>query len=74
MAVKANAISSTLSLKVEVGTTASGATKYGSRSISYINPALSNENAYDAADAIGALQTHTVAGIIRTNKFDLVQE
>ena len=73
MAVTATPISSTISLKVEVGTTASGATKYGSRSISYINPALSNEGAYDAGDAIGALQVHTVAGIIRTNKLDLVR-
>lgn len=74
MAVTATPISSTISLKVEVGTTASGATKYGSRSISYINPSLSNENALDAGEAIGALQTHTVAGITRTNKVDLVRE
>lgn len=74
MAIVANALASTLTLKVEVGTTASGATKYSNRSISYINPQLSNENAYDDAEAIGALQSHTVAGIIRTNKFDLVRE
>ena len=74
MAVVARPITSSISLKVEVGTTASGATKYGSRTISYINPALTDANAYDAGDAIGALQSHTVAGIIRTNKVDLVRE
>ena len=74
MAVVARPITTSISLKVEVGTTASGATKYGSRTISYINPALTDANAYDAGDAIGALQSHTVAGIIRTNKVDLVRE
>lgn len=56
---------SKLLLKVEYGTTASGNTTYRTRTLSNINPDLSDNNAYSIMTKLGAMQTHTVAEIKR---------
>lgn len=56
---------SKLLLKVEYGATASGNTTYRTRTLSNINPDLSDNNAYSIMTKLGAMQTHTVAEIKR---------
>lgn len=64
MAVTATPKASTLQLTVETGVNADGSTKYGTRSLPYINPAITNDDAYAIATAVGNLQTFPVASIM----------
>lgn len=64
MAVTATPKASTLQLTVETGVNADGSTKYGTRSLAYVNPAITNDDAYSIAAEIGNLQTFPVASIV----------
>lgn len=68
MAITAEKISSNLVLQVETDTAPDGSAVYSSRTISKIDPALSNEDAYDFAAAVGTLQSFPVGSIQRTEK------
>lgn len=68
MAVNARTVSSTLIIAVEVGVSTDGSAIYGNRTISRINPALADADAYDVASAIGTLQSSPVGDIYRTKK------
>lgn len=73
MAVTSKQDSCKLMLSVVTGQTESGADKHATRSIANFNPALTADNAYDVAVAIGALQTHAVDAIKRQDVVDYVQ-
>ena len=66
--------SSKLLLSVETGVTANGAPAYSQRTIRSVNPALSDENAFDLATAVGALQTHPLNGVARQDTAFLIRE
>ena len=70
MAVKNNA-ASRMTIKVVIGLTAQGTSKTASRTIAGINPALSDDDFYAIASALGALQSDTVDSIVRTDSADL---
>ncbi len=74
MAITKNAQNTKLFLSVESGTAADGSAVYSRRTIQHVNPALSNENAYDVAEAIGALQAYPVNSIARQDTATLVRE
>lgn len=73
MAVTSKQDSCKLMLSVVTGQTESGADKHATRSIANVNPALTADDAYDVAVAIGALQTHVVDAIKRQDVVDYVQ-
>ena len=60
-----------LVLKVQTGTGSNGAAVYNQRSFAHINPALSDDDFVDIAQALGALQMHTVSAISRQNVAEL---
>lgn len=64
----------TLTLKVVVGTKEDGTPKTGNRTISSINPDVTNDQLYSIGTKLGALQTHEVNAIMRTNRADLVSD
>ena len=74
MAVTKSEQSAKLVLAVEVGTTASGAAKYAQRSISKMNPAISDGDMFDIGEGIGTLQVYPVGSIIRQDTAVLVRE
>ena len=51
-----------------------GSATYSRRTIQHVNPALSDDNAYDLAAAIGALQVYPVNGVSRQDTVTLVRE
>ena len=51
-----------------------GSAQYSRRTIQHVNPALSDENAYDVAEAVGNLQVYPVNGISRQDTATLVRE
>ena len=63
-----------LFLAVETGVAADGSAEYSRRTIQHVNPALSDENAYDVAEAVGALQVYPVNGVERQDTATLVRE
>ena len=68
MAINSESLANTLTITVETGTNADGSSKYGTRSVSYINPALSDADAYSFAAKIGTLQAYPVASIMRVRR------
>lgn len=68
MAAVKSELKTSLTLQVEVGTTATGAAKTANRTYSNINPALSDDNALEVISAIGTLQSLPIADYIRTDK------
>lgn len=72
MAVTKTATKCTLQIKVETGTTASGATAYATRSLSVINPAITDADLYDLGVELGELQSLPVDGIGRVDAFSLI--
>ena len=66
--------STKLFLEVETGVAADGSATYSRRTIQHVNPALSDDNAYDLAAAIGALQVYPVNGVSRQDTVTLVRE
>lgn len=73
MAVTSKQDSCKLMLSVVTGQTESGADKHATRSIANVNPALTADDAYHVAVAIGALQTHAVDAVKRQDVVDYVQ-
>lgn len=73
MAVTSKQDSCKLMLSVVTGQTESGADKHAMRSIANVNPALTADDAYNVAVAIGALQTHAVDAIKRQDVVDYTQ-
>ena len=74
MAITKNVETTKLFLAVETGTAADGSALYSRRTIQHVNPALSDENAYDVAEAVGNLQVYPVNGISRQDTATLVRE
>ena len=74
MAIVKQDQSTKLLLSVETGLTADGAAAYSQRTIRSVNPALSDENAYDVATAVGALQTYPLNGVARQDTAMLIRE
>lgn len=68
MAVNARVLSTSLVLAVETDTAPDGSAVYSNRTISRINPALADADAYDIAAAFGTLQYCPVGDIYRTKK------
>ena len=52
-------------LSVETGVKADGSTVYSARSITNMNPALSDEDLYGIGSGFGALQSCPVGAIVR---------
>lgn len=65
MAINKTKQGTKLLLTVETGIAADGSTKYSQRSIKNVNPALADEDAFEVASALGALQAYPVAAITR---------
>ena len=68
MAVNARVLSTSLVLAVETGVASDGSAVYSNRTISRINPALADADAFDIATAFGTLQQAPVGDIYRTKK------
>lgn len=64
----------TLKLKVETGTTDSGAAKYATRSIAHINPEIAKEDAYDIGSKLAALQNCPLSAIQMVESKVLTEE
>lgn len=64
--------STTMTLKLETGTTEAGNTKYTNRSISRVNPGLSDANALQIWQAVGELQKWPVNAVVRNDKASLI--
>ena len=73
MAINKTKQGTKLLLTVETGVAADGSAKYSQRSIKSVNPALADEDAYDVASAVGALQSYPVAAIARQDLTLLAQ-
>lgn len=68
MAVTAHPKGSSLVLYVEDGITSDGSAKYSTRTIGRVNPAITDEVAYNFAASVGTLQIYPVGDIERVNK------
>lgn len=67
----AKALTGSLQIKVENGTTSTGKLKL--KTLSYdINPAAQDADVYTVGSAIANVQTKPLVGIIRVNYYDLV--
>ena len=66
--------STKLLLAVETGVKPDGSAAYSQRTIRSVNPALSDENAYDVAAAVGELQMYPLNGIARQDTAQLIRE
>lgn len=71
MEVNARKINSSIVLQVESGVSPDGSAVYSARTISKIDPELSNEDAYEFAAAVSTLQSLPVWSIQRTEKSEL---
>lgn len=60
--------------KVQTGQTSTGEPNYSTRTLSNINPALTNEDAFNVGTAIGNLQKYAVAGVFLRNTIELAQQ
>lgn len=65
MAVTKTPKSCAVIIAVETGVGADGGAVYSQRTIGKINPAITDENAYDVGAAIGTLQSCPVGDIAR---------
>ena len=71
MAATATSSATTLKLIVENGVGANGKILYASRSLSGINPALTDDDAYDIGKDLAGLQDHTFSHVQRVNTINL---
>ena len=71
MAMK-NGETSKIILKVENGVGKSGQTIFAQRTIQHINPALSDDDAYDIGTSLADLQSHTLGSVARTDSASLI--
>ena len=65
MATQRTNIKTSLKIKVENGTTDTGAVKYATRTYSSINPEISDDDLLAIGQGLGALQTHDVGDVQR---------
>lgn len=61
-------------LKVAVGTTTQGKTKYGNRTISNVSPDASNQAVYTFGSSLASLQLHDLGEIQRYDISVLMEE
>ncbi|MFA6849232.1 MAG: DUF1659 domain-containing protein [Selenomonadaceae bacterium] len=73
MAVKSNQTSKMI-LKVQTGTSSTGAAVYSTRSFAHINPTLTDNDFVTIGAAVGALQANTVGSINRQDAAKLAAE
>ncbi len=74
MATTKQVESTKLLLSVESVVAADGSATYSQRTIRNVNPALSDDNAYDVAAAVGELQVYPVNGVSRQDTSKLIRE
>ncbi len=74
MSVKANTTNLVLQLRVENGTTSSGATAVKSISLNKIKLDATDQALLDAGNAAAGLQSHALEGLRRVTTADLVEE
>jgi hypothetical protein len=72
MAITRNVNPSTLGIKVEAGLSATGAPLYKTVNFGGVKAAAIDQDVYDVAVALGGLQTHALAAIIRTDIGELI--
>lgn len=60
-----------LALKVKLVDEETGKITYGQRVFAHINPALSDEDAFSVGTELGALQSHEVMAVGRTDAAEL---
>ena len=65
MAVIKSSQATKVVLAVETGVKPDGSALYGTRTISHMNPALSDEDLFDIGAGYGTLQAYPVASIVR---------
>lgn len=73
MAVTKKNASCKVALKVETGEDASGKTKYGTRTISKIDPAVTDANLYAFAGGVAGLITTPTDTVTRTDAGELIE-
>ena len=61
-------------LSVESDVKADGSAVYSARTISHMNPAISDEDLFDIGAGVGALQAYPVGSIVRHDTAVLVRE
>lgn len=71
MAIERNSAKSTLKIKVAVGAGANGSVTYGVRTITDMNPELTDEDMLAIGQEVGTLQTYAVSGVVRTDSATL---
>lgn len=64
-------VASSLQLRVQTGTDASGQPLYRVRTYNRVKPAATDQDVYDVAQSLGGLQVHPVSTISRINEGDL---
>ena len=74
MAIVAKKKASALILKVENGLSPSGMTMYTNRTISDVNPEVTNENLYAAANKLAELVPNALGSIMRRDMADIVEQ
>ena len=74
MAVKKEALSTKLILKLQKGTNENGQPVYAQRSIGNINPAVSDDDFSAIGEGIGSLQTLPIDSVNRQDQAALVNE
>lgn len=72
MATQRTNVTTTLKIKVENGMNATGATKYATRTVSNINPELTDDDLLAIGEGFAALQVHDVGDIQRSEVSTLV--
>lgn len=72
-AAKANETSSMI-LKVVTGTNEDGTPKTSNRTLSGVNPSATLEQFYSIGTKMGALQSHEVHALVRSDRADIYNE
>ena len=72
MATQRTNITTSLKIKVENGTTNTGTVKYATRTVSSINPEISDEDLLAVGQGLGALQSHDVGDIQRLENATMI--
>lgn len=72
MAVTADPVGSEMVIRVENGTTTSGATKYANRSFNNVKATATNDDVYAVAASLASLQTKTITAYQRLNSLELI--
>ena len=73
MAVKKNS-ETDMVLKVQTGTSETDAPTYSRRTISNINPSLSDDNFLDVGTSVANLQKYTLGAVVREDSPEIADE